>query len=68
MNFSRYSMSNNTLEYKGYHARVEFDTDTQTLRGKIEGIVDFVNFESDSTGGFCAVACVHEADAENATA
>ena len=44
-------MINNILEYKGYHTRIEFDTDTQTLRGKIEGIADFVNFESDSTGG-----------------
>ncbi len=36
----------NVLEYKGYHTIIEFDVDTFTLRGKIEGINDFVNFES----------------------
>ena len=39
-------MKNNILEYKGYHTKVEFDTETYTLRGKIEGINDLVNFES----------------------
>lgn len=39
-------MKNNVLEYKGYHAKIEFDTETYTLRGKIEGINDLVNFES----------------------
>ncbi|MCM1100769.1 MAG: type II toxin-antitoxin system HicB family antitoxin [Clostridium sp.] len=37
---------NNILEYKGYHTIIEFDADTFKLRGKIEGINDFVNFES----------------------
>ena len=41
-------MANNVLAYKGYHARIDFDIDTMTLRGKIEGIGDLVNFESDS--------------------
>lgn len=36
---------NNILEYKGYHTRVEFDSDDFLLRGKIEGINDLVNFE-----------------------
>lgn len=36
----------NILEYKGYHTTIEFDAETYTLRGKIEGINDFVNFES----------------------
>ncbi|MDE6748004.1 MAG: type II toxin-antitoxin system HicB family antitoxin [Lachnospiraceae bacterium] len=36
----------NILEYKGYHTTIEFDSETYTLRGKIEGINDFVNFES----------------------
>lgn len=40
-------MKKNILEYKGYHAIVEFDAETFVLRGKIEGINDFVNFESD---------------------
>ncbi len=39
-------MKNSILEYKGYHAKIEFDADTFVLRGKIEGINDFVNFES----------------------
>lgn len=34
------------LEYKGYHTRIEFDSEELLLRGKIEGIKDFVNFES----------------------
>ena len=36
----------NVLEYKGYHAKIEFDSDDLLLRGKIEGIKDLVNFES----------------------
>lgn len=39
-------MKKNILEYKGYHTTVEFDAETYVLRGKIEGINDFVNFES----------------------
>lgn len=38
----------NVLEYRGYHAKVEFDIESYVLRGKIEGINDFVNFESDN--------------------
>lgn len=38
----------NILEYKGYHAIIEVDVETFVLRGKIEGINDFVNFESDN--------------------
>ncbi len=36
------------LEYKGYHTTIEFDTEAFVLRGKIEGINDFINFESDN--------------------
>lgn len=36
----------NILEYKGYHAKIEFDSEDLVLRGKIEGIKDLVNFES----------------------
>ena len=35
------------LEYKGYHTTIEFDAEAFVLRGKIEGINDFINFESD---------------------
>lgn len=38
-------MNSNILEYKGYHTKVEFDADSLTLRGKIEGISDLVDFE-----------------------
>lgn len=33
------------FEYKGYHTKVEFDYDSLTLFGKIEGIDDLVIFE-----------------------
>lgn len=36
---------NNILEYRGYHTKVEFDADDMVLKGRIEGINDFVNFE-----------------------
>ncbi len=36
------------LEYKGYHTRVEFDSCSKLLHGKIEGINDLVTFESDN--------------------
>lgn len=39
-------MKSNMLQYKGYHAKVEFDTDSCMLRGKVEGINDYVDFES----------------------
>lgn len=36
---------NNILEYKGFHTRIEYNSESKTLRGKIEGINDFVDFE-----------------------
>ena len=39
---------NNILEYKGYHAKIEFNAETFTVRGKVEGINDFIDFESDN--------------------
>lgn len=41
-------MMKSVLEYKGYHAVIKFDADTFTLRGKIEGINDFVDFQSNN--------------------
>lgn len=38
----------NVLEYKGYHSKIEFDVEACVLRGKIEGINDYVDFESDT--------------------
>lgn len=40
-------MKNNILEYKGYHTKVEFNSEEFVLRGKIEGINDLVTFECD---------------------
>lgn len=38
----------NVLEYKGYLTRIEYSVEDRVLCGKIEGIKDLVNFESDS--------------------
>lgn len=38
----------NVLEYKGYLTRIEYSVEDHVLYGKIEGIKDLVNFESDS--------------------
>ncbi len=38
----------NLLEYKGYYAKVEYSVEDRVLYGKIEGIRDLVNFESES--------------------
>ena len=37
-------MKDNVLEYKGYHTVVEYDVESKTLHGVVEGINDFVNF------------------------
>jgi predicted HicB family RNase H-like nuclease len=39
---------NDILEYNGYHTRIEFDSVSKVLHGKIEGINDLVTFESSS--------------------
>ena len=39
-------MKKNVLEYKGYHTVIEFDSETNVLRGRIEGINDYVDFSS----------------------
>ena len=41
----------NVLEYKGYYTQVEYDYDDCVLYGKIEGIGDLVNFDSESASG-----------------
>jgi len=40
----------NTLEYKGYMAKVDYSVEDHVLFGKIEGICDLVTFESESIG------------------
>ena len=44
-------MINNMMEYKGYHTKIEFDVESMTLRGKIEGINDYVDFEAKDISG-----------------
>ena len=39
---------NNILRYKGHFSKIEYSTKDKLLYGKIEGINDLVNFESDS--------------------
>ena len=36
------------LSYKGYYTNIQYNEKDQVLFGKIEGIMDLVNFESDS--------------------
>ena len=37
----------NLMEYKGYHTKIEFDAESMSLRGKIEGINDYIDFEAE---------------------
>lgn len=39
------------LEYKGYVTKVHYDVETKKLYGKVQGIVDAVNYESDTIDG-----------------
>ncbi len=39
----------NLMQYKNYFTKIEFDPENKVLYGKIEGINDLVNFESEST-------------------
>ena len=43
------SKLNNLLEYRGYSTKIEFDSDSNLLNGKIEGINDLIYFESDNS-------------------
>lgn len=38
----------NTMTYKGYTARIEFDDRDNTLVGRLLGIVDIVSFHADN--------------------
>ena len=43
-------MVTNLLEDKGYHTKIQYDCESKSLRGKIEGINDYVDFQtSDSS-------------------
>lgn len=39
---------NNMLEYKGYHAKIEFDKEDMLLTGEVFGIRDSLNFHASS--------------------
>lgn len=39
----------NMMEYKGYHAKIEYDPDDNILVGKVIGIADSLNFHAQST-------------------
>ena len=41
----------NILNYKGYLAKIEYDSDDMILCGKIEGITDLVDFYSETAEG-----------------
>lgn len=41
-------MTNSMLEYKGYHATVEFDADDNLFVGEVFGIADSLNFHGES--------------------
>ncbi len=42
---------NNILEYKGYWTDITVDFESHLLHGRIEGIRDLVNFESETVEG-----------------
>ncbi|MBQ6002615.1 MAG: hypothetical protein IJL18_07175 [Synergistaceae bacterium] len=44
-------MSSNILEYKGYWTDIEIDFESRLFHGHLEGIKDFVNFESEISRG-----------------
>lgn len=41
----------NVLEYKGYWTDITVDFESHLLHGRIEGIRDLVNFESETVDG-----------------
>ncbi len=49
----------NVLEYRGYVTKVHFDAEGHRLYGKVQGIVDAVNYESTTIDG--VEAAFHDA-------
>ena len=41
----------NTMTYRGYAARIEYDDDDRIFTGRIAGIRDGVGFHADSVNG-----------------
>jgi predicted HicB family RNase H-like nuclease len=52
-------MSTNTMSYRGYSARLEFDAEDHVFVGHVAGIKDVVGFHGDSVQGL--EAAFHEA-------
>lgn len=46
------------LEYKGFTTSIDIDFEAQAFYGEIEGINDFVNFQSDISNGVAGI--IHE--------
>ncbi len=44
----------NTMSYRGYSARIEFDEEDELLVGRIAGITDVVGFHADTVAGLKA--------------
>lgn len=42
-------MNNNLIQYKGYHARIEYDADDNIFVGSVLGINDVLAFHSNNT-------------------
>ena len=42
-------MENNILNYRGYETKIHYSAEDQLLYGKIEGISDLINFESEDS-------------------
>jgi predicted HicB family RNase H-like nuclease len=51
-------MMSNIIEYKGYHTRVEYDSDDNCLSGQVIGIKDLIVFCGESIDEF--VEAFHE--------
>lgn len=49
----------NVLEYRGYVTKVHYDAESRRLYGKVQGIVDAVNYESTTIDG--VEAAFHDA-------
>lgn len=43
-------MINSLMEYKGYHAKIEYDNSDQIFIGRVLGINDSLNFHGESVG------------------
>jgi predicted HicB family RNase H-like nuclease len=47
----------NTMTYKGYSARIEYDDDDAIFTGRVAGIRDGVGYHADSVAGLREAFC-----------